>query len=63
IHPRQIDACNRLFSPSQAEIDWAKRVVDTFALPQNAAVNALTIDGRMVERLHLGPAHQILARA
>lgn len=63
IHPRQIEACNRLFSPSMEEIDWARRIVAVFAEPQNAGVNALTLDGRMVERLHLEPALRVLARS
>lgn len=62
IHPKQIEACNRIFSPDADEIAWAERIVDVFSRPENASVNALSVEGRMVERLHLGPAERVLAR-
>ncbi|WP_102958088.1 HpcH/HpaI aldolase/citrate lyase family protein [Mangrovicella endophytica] len=63
IHPKQIEICNRAFSPSPDEIAWARLVVETFDRPENASVNALRIEGRMVERLHLEPAKRALSRA
>lgn len=62
IHPKQIEACNRIFAPDADEIAWAERIVDVFSRPENASVNALSVEGRMVERLHLGPAERVLAR-
>ena len=63
IHPRQLDAANRAFSPTPEEIAWSRRIVDAFALSDNANRGALRIDGRMVERLHLAEAERILAVA
>lgn len=63
IHPRQIDICNRAFSPSPAEIAEAERIVAAFALPDNAGKGAIRLDGRMVELLHLDQARAMLARA
>ncbi|QOG07253.1 CoA ester lyase [Aureimonas sp. OT7] len=62
IHPTQIEPCNRIFSPDADDIAWAERVVSAFSSPENASVNALNIDGRMVERLHLAAATRILSR-
>jgi len=61
IHPRQIGACNTVFSPSAAEVDWAQRVEAEFARPENAHKGALRLDGTMIERLHLAQARQVLA--
>lgn len=61
IHPRQLEACNRIFSPSDVEVAWAKTVVDAFALPENARAGVLRVEGRMVERLHLTQAERLLA--
>ncbi len=61
IHPRQIEPCNRAFSPSPEEVERARAVVAAFALPENAAKGALRVDGRMVERLHLAQAQKVLA--
>lgn len=62
IHPRQIEPCNRAFSPSEEEVAWARRIVEAFDAPENAGRNAIKVDGRMVERLHLVGAGRILSR-
>jgi citrate lyase subunit beta / citryl-CoA lyase len=63
IHPSQIEACNRVFSPSEAEIAWARAVVDAFADPANAGKGVLRVGGAMAERLHLEQAERVLALA
>jgi citrate lyase beta subunit len=63
IHPSQIDATNRAFSPSAQEREWARRVVALFDEPENAGSGAIAMDGQMVERLHLDAARAILAAA
>jgi citrate lyase subunit beta/citryl-CoA lyase len=63
IHPQQIETCNRVFSPSASEISWAREVDGVFALPENAGKGVVTLQGRMVERLHLEMARRILAVA
>jgi citrate lyase subunit beta/citryl-CoA lyase len=61
IHPRQIEICNRVFSPSPEQIAWAGAVVEAFGQSENAALGAIRVDGKMVERLHLAQAEGILA--
>ncbi|GGC41306.1 citrate lyase subunit beta [Novosphingobium marinum] len=61
IHPRQIDPCNRAFSPSGEEVEWSRKVVAAFDRPENADKGALKVEGRMVERLHLARAQKVLA--
>ena len=63
LHPNQIDAANRVFSPTPEEIAWARAVVDAFAQPENADRGVLRVQGRMVERLHLEEAEQTLEAA
>ena len=63
IHPSQIDVCNDVFSPSDEEIAWARRIVGEFDRPENASVNVISIDGRMVERLHADFARRTIAIA
>lgn len=63
IHPGQIAPCNETFSPSPDEIAWARKVEDAFAQPANASLGVISIDGKMVERLHLVMAQRILALA
>lgn len=47
IHPRQVEAVNRSFMPSEAEADWARRVI---ALAESAQGAATALDGRMVDK-------------
>jgi citrate lyase subunit beta/citryl-CoA lyase len=63
IHPRQIGICNEVFSPSGEEVDWARKIVAQFDRPENAAVNVMSIDGKMVERLHADMARRVIALA
>jgi citrate lyase subunit beta / citryl-CoA lyase len=63
IHPKQIEFCNRAYSPSAAEIEWSRSVVNAFDEAENAALGAIQLQGRMVERLHLEHARRVLALA
>ncbi|HUZ14241.1 MAG TPA: CoA ester lyase [Caulobacteraceae bacterium] len=63
IHPSHLDVCNRAFTPSAAEVAWAKAVVQAFGEPQNAGVGALRVEGRLAERLHLEQSRQLIALA
>jgi citrate lyase subunit beta/citryl-CoA lyase len=63
IHPAQIEPTNRAFSPNDEELAEALRIREAFALPKNAARGVISLDGRMVERLHLDQAERLLAKA
>ena len=63
IHPRQIGPANGIFSPSVEEIEWASRVVDAFAREGAVDSGVISLDGKMVERLHLDQARKVLARS
>lgn len=63
IHPKQIGPCNTIFAPDANEVAFARKIIDTFALPENADKGALRIDGKMVERLHADMAAKTVAMA
>ena len=52
IHPSQIDVCNQVFAPSLEEVEFARKVIAAFELPEAKGKGVITVDGRMVERLH-----------
>ncbi|MGI9400655.1 MAG: aldolase/citrate lyase family protein [Rhizobiaceae bacterium] len=60
IHPSQIDAANRIFSPDEADIERARKIVAAYNLPANKNAGVINLDGEMVERLHLESANQLL---
>lgn len=57
IHPSQIETINQAFSYSEAERDWARRVI---AILQDGAVGAAQLEGMMVDAPHLAQARRIL---
>jgi citrate lyase subunit beta/citryl-CoA lyase len=61
IHPRQVEAINRGFAPTPAELDEARRIVAAFAAARGAGV--VRLDGRMLDRPHLARAQALLAAA
>lgn len=60
IHPRQVAQVNALFAPNDAEVAWAKRVLDAAAAAGGAAV---AVDGRMVDKPVMLRAEAILREA
>lgn len=63
IHPAQIEPANKAFSPSQAALAEAERIVEAFARLENSGKGVIALDGKMVERLHLEQAERLLAKA
>jgi citrate lyase subunit beta/citryl-CoA lyase len=63
LHPDQIAAANRAFAPTREELAWARAVVDAFAQPENADRGVIRVEGKMVERLHLRQAEQVIETA
>jgi citrate lyase subunit beta/citryl-CoA lyase len=63
IHPNQIESCNKAFSPSSTEIEQARKMIVAFDLPENKGKGVVSIDGRMVERLHADMARRTVAIA
>ncbi len=59
IHPAQVDIINAAFTPSEAEIEQALRIVEAFEAQPGAGT--LGLDGRMIDRPHLVMAQRILA--
>ena len=60
LHPAQIGPIRAAFRPSDEEIAHARATTAAFTEHPDAGV--LTVDGRMVERLHLAAARRLLAR-
>lgn len=63
IHPGQIEICNAAFSPSEEDVAWARKIVGIFDRPENLDKGVVTVEGRMVERLHADVAAETVAIA
>jgi len=58
IHPSQVAIINDTFTPSVAEIERARKIVDLFAA--NPASGALAMDGEMIDRPHWHQAMSVI---
>ena len=63
IHPTQVEPCNEAFSPSAEEIDYSRRVIEAFEQGLAEGVGVVTVDGRMIENLHVDNARRAIAIA
>lgn len=63
IHPAQVPVVQEAFLPDEAEVAWARRVVEGFAQAQAEGRGAFAVDGRMVDMPVVRRAQAILARS
>ena len=63
IHPKQIDAANRVFAPSPDELDWSRRIIAAHGAAEKEGRGVVVVDGRLVEVLHVAEAERLVAMA
>jgi len=61
IHPSQVGPCNEAFSPSAEEVGFARRVIEAFEEAEADGRGVVTVDGKMIENLHVDEARRALA--
>ncbi|OBI83257.1 HpcH/HpaI aldolase/citrate lyase family protein [Mycobacterium asiaticum] len=63
IHPSQIAPANDVFGPCEEEVAHARKVVSAYDEARALGNSVITVDGRMIENLHVREAQRILALA
>ena len=63
IHPSQVAIANEVFSPTPAQVDWARRIADVMTAEAAKGSGAIGIDNVLIDRAHVKLADKILARA
>lgn len=61
IHPGQITPTNEAFAPSDADVEHAQAVIEAFETAQAEGKGVVTVNGKMIENLHVRDAQRILA--
>lgn len=63
IHPAQVEPVQSAFTPDDAAIAHARRIVETFEASQAKGAGAYALDGKMIDRPLLKNAQKVLDRA
>jgi citrate lyase subunit beta-like protein len=63
IHPTQVEICQRTFSPSEKEVEWAIRVVIADEKADKQGRGAWTLDGKMIDVPVVGKAKATVKKA
>jgi malyl-CoA/(S)-citramalyl-CoA lyase len=63
IHPSQIPLCNEVFTPSAAEVDKARRIMEAMAQAEREGRGAVSLDGRLIDYASIRMAAALLEKA
>jgi len=63
IHPSQVEPTNDMWAPSASDVEYADRVIAAFDEAVADGRGVVTVDGRMIENLHVANARRVLAVA
>ena len=63
IHPSQIQPANEIFSPSEAEVDKARRILHALAEAQKEGRGAVSLDGRLIDLASVRQAEVMVRKA
>jgi citrate lyase subunit beta/citryl-CoA lyase len=60
IHPSQVETVNEIFSPTQRELEWAKKVVSAYEEASATGSGSISVDGQMVDAASIRMAQNTL---
>lgn len=63
IHPKQIKPINKIFSPSQEDIEFSKKMVEAYTKAKNQRKGAAVLDGKMIDAAMYKAAVELLLKA
>jgi len=63
IHPGQVGPANAAWSPTSDEVEYSRRVIEAFSAAEAEGRGVITVDGRMIENLHVANARRTLTVA
>ena len=63
IHPSQIGLANEIYSPSDAEVTKARRILEAMAQAAKEGRGAVSLDGRLIDIASIRMAEALIAKA
>ena len=62
IHPNQIEVANKVFSPSEEEIELADKIIKAYEKAKEEKSGVTTVDGVLVEELHVKQSLALISK-
>ena len=63
IHPSQVALANEVFSPAEAEVERARRILDAMEEAAKEGKGAVSLDGRLIDAASIRMATNLVAKA
>ena len=63
IHPNQIAACNRVFTPKADDVEWSRKIIAAHAEAASRGEGVAVVDGKLIENLHVESAQRLVKMA
>ncbi len=60
IHPKTIEAANRLFAPGEEEIAWSEKIIAAHAEASAQGQGVVVVEGKLIENLHVENARRLI---
>ncbi len=58
IHPKQLVMANKVFGPSEADLQRAEKIIAAWKQAEAAGKGVVVVDGKLVESMHIDEAHR-----
>ena len=62
IHPSQVALANEVFTPSEAEVEQARRILEAMEQAAKDGKGAVALDGRLIDAASIRMAEQLIAK-
>jgi citrate lyase subunit beta / citryl-CoA lyase len=63
IHPKQVEAANTIFGPTEEEVAWSTRIIGAHSEASSHGKGVVVVDGQLIENLHVQEARRVLQLA
>ena len=63
IHPKQVEPCNRVFTPRAEDVAWSRKIIAAHAEAAARGDGVAVVDGKLIENLHVESAKRVVAMA
>lgn len=60
IHPNQVAACNKVFTPKAEDVEWSRKIIAAHAAAAERGEGVAVVDGKLIENLHVESAQRLV---